>query len=118
MPDVKNSNNVAAGKEESYPNPRTVPANNDAVAGPLALGLRFPSEGCSLSETLLPNARPVNVCAVKVPSQRDGRSMNRRPGQKGTVNVVGDNYVGRYWVDVPGAQTEEERQSFWEVSAR
>ncbi|MGA8678224.1 MAG: tyrosine-type recombinase/integrase, partial [Candidatus Acidiferrales bacterium] len=29
--------------------------------------------------------------------------MNRRPGQKGTVNVVGDNYVGRYWVDVPGS---------------
>ncbi len=28
--------------------------------------------------------------------------MNRRPGQRGTVYVVGEKYVGRYRVDVPG----------------
>src|SRR6266481_8447030 len=57
----------------------------------------------SLPVTLLPDTNGSKVCSVKVPSQRDGRSMNRRPGQKGTVNVVGDNCVGRYWVDVPGS---------------
>ncbi len=60
-------------------------------------------ETLSLPATLLPDTNGSKVCSVKVPSQRDGRSMNRRPGQKGTVNVVGDNYVGRYWVDAPGA---------------
>ena len=100
---VRNSNDVAAKKEETFPSSGTVATNDDTLAGPLTLGLQFPSLERSLSGTLLPNAKPVKVCAVKVPSQRDGRSMNRRPGQKGTVNVVGDNYVGRYWVDVPGS---------------
>ena len=29
--------------------------------------------------------------------------MSRRRGQKGYVRVVGEKYVGRYWVDVPGS---------------
>src|SRR5580704_17185461 len=43
-----------------------------------------------------------SISAVTVPSQRDRRSMNRRPGQRGAVYVVGEKYVGRYRVDVRG----------------
>lgn len=61
------------------------------------------------TKTLLPNAKTANVSAVKVPSQRDGRSMSRRRGQRGSVNVVGKKYVGRYWVDEPGSSTRIRR---------
>ena len=105
---VSNSNDVAAGKQERFSNPGTVPANDKAVAGPLTRRLPFPSDGRSFDEKLPSTAKPVNVCVVKVPSQRDGRSMNRRPGQRGTVYVVGEKYVGRYRVDVSG-QTKRKR---------
>jgi integrase len=59
--------------------------------------------GLLSSEPLQSNTKVANVSAVTVPSQRDGRSMNRRPGQRGTVNAVGGNHVGRYWADEPGS---------------
>lgn len=49
------------------------------------------------------NAKSDNVCAVKVPRQRDRRAMSRRRGQRGSVRVVGLKYVGRYWVDISGS---------------
>ncbi len=55
------------------------------------------------SETLLQNTKTANVCAVTVPHQRDRRAMSRRRGQRGTPNVVGEKYIGRYWADVPGS---------------
>ena len=98
----------AVRRASPFPNPVTVPANDNAVAGPLTQRLQFPSDGRSLHEKLPPTAKPVNVCMVKVPSQRDGRSMNRRPGQRGTAYVVGEKYIGRYRVDVSG-QTKRKR---------
>ena len=29
--------------------------------------------------------------------------MSRRRGQRGSVRVVGEKYIGRYWADVPGS---------------
>ena len=78
------------------------------VVDPLPIGLRFSSSWSFLSETLLPNTERANVGAVTVPSQRDRRSMNRRPGQRGAVYVVGEKYIGRYRVDVAG-QTKRKR---------
>jgi hypothetical protein len=43
-----------------------------------------------------------SISAVTAPSQRDRRSMTRRPGQRGAVYIVGEKYVGRYRVDVRG----------------
>jgi integrase len=53
--------------------------------------------------TLPPDAKRANLCPVTVPSQRDGRNMSRRRGQRGAVRVVGEKYVGRFLVDVPGS---------------
>jgi hypothetical protein len=44
-----------------------------------------------------------SITAVTVPSQRDRRSMSRRSGQKGSVTIVGMNYVGRYRADESGS---------------
>ena len=41
--------------------------------------------------------------AAAVPNQRDRRSMSRRRGQRPRCRVVGDKYVGRYRVDIPGS---------------
>ena len=79
-----------------------------SVSEPLTIGLQLPPDAPFLAKTLLRNTKPYSVGAVKVPSQRDGRSMNRRPGQRGTVYVVGEKYVGRYRVDVSG-QTKRKR---------
>jgi hypothetical protein len=38
-----------------------------------------------------------------VPSQRDRRSTSRRRGQRPRCRVVGEKYVGRYRIDVPGS---------------
>lgn len=54
------------------------------------------------SETLLWDLKRSNLCSVTVPSRRDRRTMSRRRGQKGSVTVVGEKYVGRYWADVAG----------------
>jgi hypothetical protein len=61
------------------------------------------SDVASLSETLLPDAKRSNLCPVTVPSRRDRRTMSRRRGQRGSVRVVGEKYVGRYWADAPGS---------------
>lgn len=53
--------------------------------------------------SLLSNIKTDIVSEVTVPSQRDRRLMSRRRGQRGSVRVVGEKYVGRYWADVPGS---------------
>ena len=52
---------------------------------------------------LLPSAERDGNLAPAVPIQRDRRSMSRRRGQRPRSKVVGDKYVGRYRVDVPGS---------------
>jgi integrase len=75
-------------------------ATGDVVSNPLSLS----PEMETVPSALPPCVDEATVSSAKtVPSLRDRRSMNRRPGQKGTVNVVGDKFVGRYWVDVPGS---------------
>ncbi len=69
----------------------------------LPSGLGSHSCGTALTETLLPNAKPAKVSTVTVPTQRDRRCMSRRSGQSGSVTIVGQNYVGRYWADKPGS---------------
>jgi integrase len=56
-----------------------------------------------VSPTLLSNTKTANVFSVTVPRQRDGRAMSRRRGQKGSVRVVGEKYIGRFWADSPGS---------------
>jgi integrase len=107
---------VAVGNPEAIvvqeisqpPNRPHLSAKDNAVAEPTRFRFQFPSDWRSLYEPLPPNAKPANVCAVNVPSQRDRRSMARRPGQRGAVYVVGEKYVGRYRVDVSG-QTKRKR---------
>jgi integrase len=60
-------------------------------------GLQFSDNNCS-------------IAAVTVPSQRDRRTMSRRSGQGGTVYKIGENFVGRYRIDVPGS-TERVKKS-------
>lgn len=55
------------------------------------------------STALLSNTKTDIVSVVTVPSQRDRRTMSRRRGQRGSTRVVGEKYVGRYWIDVPGS---------------
>jgi len=74
-----------------------------AVTASAPHGLPFSKRGVLVAGRLFPSNLRATVCAVKVPSQRDRRSMNRRPGQRGTVNAVGENYVGRYWADELGS---------------
>lgn len=99
----------SAAGTRAKPNSSVLTVESPAsVVEPLPGGLAFSSGEPFLSETLLPNSKRANVWPVTVPSQRDGRSMNRRPGQRGAVYVVGEKYVGRYRVDVPG-QTKRKR---------
>jgi integrase len=79
------------------------PSANCSTAEPSHTKLQSPPDGRATHQTLLASPKPVKVSTVTVPSQRDGRSMNRRPGQRGTVNAVSGNHVGRYWADEPGS---------------
>jgi len=130
---VSNANNLNAGKSEAMqrdqrnninvatadPDPIVVqevfrfpeplrPSANCSTAEPTHTKLQSPPDGRAMHQTLLAAPKPVKVSAVKVPSQRDGRSMNRRPGQRGTVYIIGEKYVGRYREDVAG-QTKRKR---------
>jgi integrase len=43
------------------------------------------------------------VSGLATPIRQQGRKyMSKRSGQKGSVRLVGQKWVGRYWVDVPG----------------
>jgi integrase len=85
-------------------------SGNCSTAEPTHTELQPPPDGRATRQTLLAGPKPVKVCAVKVPSQRDGRSMNRRPGQRGAVYIIGEKLVGRYREDVPG-RTNRKRVS-------
>jgi hypothetical protein len=61
------------------------------------------SASLCVSPTLPSNTKTANVSSVTVPRQRDRRAMSRRRGQKGSVRVVGQKYVGRFWADMPAA---------------
>ena len=71
----------------------------DAV---MSIDATMPSVSGSSERLRLPTGSD-NVAPVTEPSQRDRRTMSRRRGQRGTVNVVGTNYVGRFWTDVAGS---------------
>jgi len=66
-------------------------------------GFSFSSRQPFASETLLSDTKTATVCAVRVPSRRDRRTMSRRRGQRGSVRVVGEKYIGRFWADLPGS---------------
>jgi integrase len=78
---------VALTKEKAKPQPASPPV----------------SQSSSQAGKLLLVGKHSSLCPVAVPSQRDGRTMSRRRGQRGSVRVVGEKYIGRYWADVPGS---------------
>jgi hypothetical protein len=81
----------------------TVAFNFPESVLPPFCGLRLPADGWLPSDILQLNAKAAKVSTVAVPGQRDRRAMSRRRGQRGSVRVVGEKYIGRYWADVPGS---------------
>jgi integrase len=53
------------------------------------------------------SAGDIIPAATPIRQQRKGRSMSKRPGQAGSVRLVGSKWYGRYWCDVPGKTKRE-----------
>ena len=84
---------AAFGSANTYANPDFPAITVDApayVVEPLPFQLQFPTSD--------------NKVGPATPDKRRGKSMSRRSGQSGSIEVSGKWYVVRFWKDVMGAE--------------